>query len=535
MFSQAKYIFGISIDRHHYPWETVADVFKNLKHTDGNELAVSLSCIALLIGMKVWRKRNPVPKKGQPKDPMWKQAIRMMCSMSALVVVVIYTPLSGILNLYDVKLNVVGSQPSGIPSPTAPNFSVMFQSTVVLSAITISLIAFMESYAVAVSTQPAEAVSQGKGVDANTDLVALGLSNAVGSFFNSYPIAGSFGRTAVSARSGAKSTMSGAITAIFVIIVLCAMMPAFEYLPYCALASIIEVAVFNLIDIKGMRQAWQVSRSEFAVTMSTFVAVLALGIELGVLLGAGLSICFVLRRAASPNMATLGKVHKTVPHFGGTWRDTTRFKDTTRPADTIVMRVDAAIFFANCGAVQKRCLQILGEVEDVSRSANIKNGNGAKDVVDDDDSKSDERPAVPLATAADNASASSSSSLDSSSQPPISRFIVHISNVDYIDLSGLHMLHHLDEIFRSRNIVLGLSGPNGHVRDTLKRATSHHLFDEHKDEIAPLNERIYMTIDEACADLTKVIVRRKASKAAHAVSTKIDDDAIDLELANVDI
>ena len=72
----------------------------------------------------------------------------------------------------------------------------------------------------------------GTEVKANQDLVAIGLSNAVGSFFNAYPVAGSFGRTAVSSRSGARSTLSGAITACFIFFVLLVMMPVFEFLPY---------------------------------------------------------------------------------------------------------------------------------------------------------------------------------------------------------------------------------------------------------------------------------------------------------------
>ena len=118
-FSQMKYVFGISIGRHHYPWETIADVFSNLDKTDGNELAVSLSCLCLLIGMKIWRKRNPLPKSEKDKkdEATWKKVVRQICSMSALVVVAIYTPMSAILKTQGVRLKNVGKQPEGIPAP----------------------------------------------------------------------------------------------------------------------------------------------------------------------------------------------------------------------------------------------------------------------------------------------------------------------------------------------------------------------------------------------------------------------------------
>eukprot|EP00939_MAST-03C_sp_MAST-3C-sp1_P004901 g4901.t1 len=569
-FSQMKYIFGIEIDRHHYPWETMIDVFKNLKHTDGNELAVSISCLALLISMKVWRKRNPAPKKGQT-EVLWKQALRMMCSMSALVVVAIYTPLAGILNLYDIELKIVGSQPEGIKSPAAPSFSTMFTSTVFMSALVIAIIGFMESYAVAVSTQPPEDLADGKGVEANTDLVALGLSNVVGSFFNGYPIAGSFGRTAVSSRSGAKSTLSGAITAIFVIIVLLAMMPLFKYLPYCALACIIEVAVTGLIDVRSVMTAYRVSKSEFWVTLGTFVGVLALGIEIGVLIGAGLSIAFVLRRAAAPHMVQLGKVDSNVPEFGGTWRDTTRFKDAICPSETIILRVDAAIFFPNCGTIQSQCLTTLKEWEDLQSELGV--GSGAKikthmslpvhwepkvvpDTESGDETKSavagdKDVPALPLddrvtvaphdSSKADDESPTARLStahgddIDDASPKTIKRFILHVRNVEFIDYSGLHMIHHLDEMLESRGILFGISKPIGPVRDTLKKASRHHVLDsgKHAPGHVPLENRIYSSIDAAIAGLKKI--ESAASSASVGTKHASGDAAISVELSGVSI
>eukprot|EP00940_MAST-03C_sp_MAST-3C-sp2_P002087 g2087.t1 len=535
-FSQMKYIFGIDVGRHHYPWETVIDVFKNLKHTDGNELAVSISCLALLISMKIWRKRNPAPKKGH-SEALWRRAVRTACSMSALVVVAIYTPLSGILAMYDVDLKIVGSQPEGIRTPTAPSFNAMFKTSVFMSALVIAVIGFMESYAVAVSTQPAKDVAEGKSVEANTDLVALGLSNVVGSFFNGYPIAGSFGRTAVSSRSGATSPLGGAVTAIFVIIVLLAMMPLFKYLPYCALACIIEVAVTGLIDFKSISTAYRVSRSEFWVTVGTFIGVLALGIEVGVLIGAALSVAMVLRRAAAPNMVQVGKVKSDVPHFGGTWRDTTRFKDTIKPPETVILRVDAAIFFANCGAIQAQCLKALQEWDSVTRDVGLgtkKNdaikrhvslpvaweppaddGQETKDEKKDTNTKvdspsasktKDEAPNVPL----------TGSDVEKGTSSTITRFVLHLANVSYIDLSGLHMVHHLDEMLESRGILLGLSKPRGPVRDVLEKASRHHVLDEgnHDPKHVPLENRIYASIDDAIDGLKKIPGGSKSDSAA---------------------
>ena len=88
------------------------------------------------------------------------------------------------------------------------------------------------------------------------------------------------------------------------------MMPVFEFLPYCALACIIEVAVVGLIDFHGFKTAWRVSKPEFTVSVVTFVAVLGLGIELGVLIGAGISLAIVRGvRARSARISIISHFH----------------------------------------------------------------------------------------------------------------------------------------------------------------------------------------------------------------------------------
>ena len=214
-FSQMKYIFGITIGRHHYPWQTIADVFSNLQYTNSVEFAVSSSCLFLLIVMKVWRKHNQKWQDITTAPPMWWKVFKSITSMSALVVVVIFTPISYILYQNGVVLKIVGEQPAGIPLPSIPIFSVLSSSssslvvtngtvvasncsstgttaatttvdentvlTFCISAVVIALIGFMESLAVAVSVDEPEDGED--GVEANQELVALGLANVIGSFF----------------------------------------------------------------------------------------------------------------------------------------------------------------------------------------------------------------------------------------------------------------------------------------------------------------------------------------------------------------
>ena len=112
--------------------------------------------------MKIWRKRNPLPKSEKDKkdEATWKKVVRQICSMSALVVVAIYTPMSAILKTQGVRLNIVGKQPEGIPAPTSPTFS-KISTSVTISALVIAIIGFLESFAVARSTEPKDAAAKG--------------------------------------------------------------------------------------------------------------------------------------------------------------------------------------------------------------------------------------------------------------------------------------------------------------------------------------------------------------------------------------
>jgi SulP family sulfate permease len=502
-FSQMKYIFGITIGRHHYPWQTIADVFSHLQYTNVTEFAVSFSCLTILIVMKVWRKRNPKWQDDNTVPPIWWKALQLITSMSALVVVVLFIPISAILYSNGLSLKVVGEQPSGMPSPSIPSFSTVFavsssslatnetaimaalsncssgnttdaittagggENTVLsffISAVVIALIGFMESLAVAVSVD--ESTDGEDGVKANQELVALGLANVIGSFFSSFPVAGSFGRTAVNAKSGAQSTMASFLTGCFVVFALFLLMPAFAYLPYAVLASIIEVAVVGLIDINGFQTAWRLSKSEFVVSTSTFFAVLAVGIEYGILIGTAVSIGFVLKRASMPRIVPLGRVRSSAPKFSGSWRDKTKFQDIMLlPSDnSIVLRVDSAIFFANTSYIMTESLRYARNHQNEHATTQLTAGQ-----------KTGKERKSKLA------------------KP--NRFVLHLSSVDNIDLSGIHMIYDLDHALSTRGFTLYLTCPRLPVRDMLNRAAKeiHHQGSSNKITIL---ERTFDSIEE---------------------------------------
>ena len=107
-------------------------------------------------------------------------------------------------------------------------------------------------------------------VNPNQELIALGASNIIGSLFQSYPVSGGLSRTAVNDQAGANSGLASIISAVVIGLTLLFFTPLFYYLPNAILASIIMVAVYNLIDIKMPRKLWVSSKSEFYVLAFTF-------------------------------------------------------------------------------------------------------------------------------------------------------------------------------------------------------------------------------------------------------------------------
>jgi SulP family sulfate permease len=179
-----------------------------------------------------------------------------------------------------------------------------------------------------------------------------------------------------------------------VLLALLFLMPLFVYMPYCALASIIEVAVINIIDIDAFKLAWKVSKPEFCVSLLTFMAVIATGIELGLVVGVAISMGAVIYRASAPHMAVLGKVPiagaldptnalkappqptepvgaSTQQFEHGTWRNVARVANAVRPERVFVLRIDAALIFSSCAAVKARVAELLAEEEELLREGKI--------------------------------------------------------------------------------------------------------------------------------------------------------------------
>ena len=233
---------------------------------------------------------------------------------------------------------VVGKVPAGLPQPALPEISWSALITLLPTALIIALIGFMEAISIAKSM----AMRTRQRINPDQELVGQGLANIVGSFFQSLPVSGSFSRSAVNLASGAVSGLSSVVTGAIVLVTLLLFTPLLYHLPQAALAAIIMLAVFNLVNFKALIHAWQAHRHDGIAAIVTFVATLSFAPHLdnGILIGAALAIVLYLYRTMRPRVAVLGR------HPDGTLRDAHLFNLPTSER-VIAIRFDGSLFFAN--------------------------------------------------------------------------------------------------------------------------------------------------------------------------------------------
>ena len=258
----------------------------------------------------------------------------------ALVAVILGIIVVKIFNLNAHEVKIVGKVPEGLPHFSIPVFGSPHFNELIPIAATLALIAFMEAISVAKALQ-AKHKNEYK-LDANQELIGLGMSNVVGSFFSCYPTTGGFSRSAVNEQSGAKTNLAALISASLVALTLLFLTPLFYYLPKSILAAIIMVAVFGLIDIKFPVTLWKTKKEDLLMLLIAFGVTLGFGIKEGIGVSVAISLLAMIYRSTKPHYAVLGKMPDSKEY-----RNIERFKDVVIRKDILIIRYDADLYFAN--------------------------------------------------------------------------------------------------------------------------------------------------------------------------------------------
>ena len=262
--------------------------------------------------------------------------------------------------------SVVGVIPEGLPSFQAPTVQWDLLLALLPAALVMALIGFME----ATSISKAIASSTGERVDPSKELVGQGLANIAGSFFGSFTVSGSFSRSAVAAKLGAKTGLFAIISAMAVVLVLLFFTPYLYHLPQAVLAVIVMMAVFSLIRIKPLTQAWKVDRVGAVIGIVTFIAtlIMAPSIANGIVLGIALTVIDYLIRTMKPRAEIVS--YKADGTLGGI-----RSHQLTPISDQFVpVRFDGSLTFATVAYFEDIILEAERKFPDVKAIVVISSG-----------------------------------------------------------------------------------------------------------------------------------------------------------------
>ncbi len=251
---------------------------------------------------------------------------------------------------------VVGKIPEGLPKFTMPPLTLKLFLKLLPTAAIISLLGFMEAIAIA----KAMAAQTGQKIDPNQELIGQGLANMLGSVGSSYPVSGSFSRSAVNLQAGAVSGISSVVTSIVVVITLLFFTPLLYHLPQAVLAAIIMMAVIGLINIKGFLHAWRAQWYDGAISILSFVITLyfAPHLDKGIMVGVALSMTVFLYKSMRPVVASLSMNEENVL----TCAEHYRLKGCRHIS---VVRFDGALFFANASYLDEQVLKLRNERPDL--------------------------------------------------------------------------------------------------------------------------------------------------------------------------
>jgi high affinity sulfate transporter 1 len=266
---------------------------------------------------------------------------------AALFVVALSIAAVALTSLRESGITLVGSVPAGLPPIGLPGIRPRDVDGLLPLACGCVLLAYIEG----VSAARTFAAKHGYVLDVRQELLGLGSANLLAGLGGGYPVAGGLSQSAVNDKGGAKTPLSLVFASGTLVICLLYLTHLVGNLPKAVLAAIVVVAVAGLINLREMQHLWRVSRFEFSVAMVAFAGVLLLGILKGVLLAAIATILLLLRRAARPHVAFLGRIPNT-----RRFSDLARHTDNERIPGVLIFRVEASLMYFNADNVRQMIL-----------------------------------------------------------------------------------------------------------------------------------------------------------------------------------
>ena len=335
--SQLKTLMGVKAEGHNFV-DLLSALTQQISHTHTLTLAVGIAVTVFLF----W-----VRKGLKPLLISWglqARAADMTAKAGPVAAIALTTLLAWQLDWQAQGMKLVGTVPQGLPPLTAPLWDLALWQELLVPALLISVVGFVES----VSVGQTLAAKRRQRIEPDQELVALGAANLSATFTGGFPVTGGFARSVVNFDAGAVTPAAGVFTAVGITLASLLLTPALYYLPQATLAATIIVAVLSLVDLSIFKQTWVFSKPDFIAVSATLMATLLVGVEQGLVTGVAVSLALFLWRASRPHIATVGLVPGT-EHFRNVLRH-----DVQVSPRLLCLRVDASMFFANARGIEDR-------------------------------------------------------------------------------------------------------------------------------------------------------------------------------------
>jgi high affinity sulfate transporter 1 len=299
---------------------------------DGNEATVLVGVVALVVVFGLRRIAPQVP--------------------GALVLVVGGLLATWLFDLGEHGVALVGDVPSGLPSLTVPPLDLLWHNagTVSLAAVALVLVGFSQTAGDARSF----AARHRYPIDIDQESVAQAIANTGAGLFQGMPVSTSLSASSLNDHAGARSSVASLISGFMVVLTLLFLAPLFSDLPKPVLAAlIIEAVVMGMMDVPEMRRLARVQRFDFWIAVAALAGALVFGVLVGVLIGIGLSLLWLVSVATHPEMPALGQEAGTQ-----VFRELTQHPGDEQFPEVVAIRLDGGLFFATADAFEDRIREV---------------------------------------------------------------------------------------------------------------------------------------------------------------------------------
>ncbi|KAH8259686.1 hypothetical protein KR026_008768, partial [Drosophila bipectinata] len=433
--AQLKDVLGIPVNRYIGAFKIIYTVIDVIKGVPNTNLVNFGFCVAVIVFMTIC-------------NECLKPCLSKKCRFplpAELIMVIGGTLISKWFDLnHEYQVNLVGNIPSGLPEPVLPRLDLV--PKVAVDSIAIAIV----TYSIIMSMGLTFAKKHGYEVRANQELFAMGIGNMVGGCFSCIPMACSLSRSVIQDQTGGVSQIASLVSASLVVITLMWIGPFFSSLPRCVLAGVIIVALKPMfMQARELKKFSKQGKLEMFTWISTFMCVVLIDIDIGLLIGICISLLALYIKGLKPYSCLLGYM----PESPGIYLDLNQHRNAMQVPETRIFRYSGSLNFATSLFFRRALYEAVGLDKIPPKKANSSASNS-----------------------------NSPSRASKSSYSPVSQnggkvidvpdsffkiLILDFSMLGHIDVAGCRTLTDVSKELKARGARLLLASPVDRVYDTL--------------------------------------------------------------------